>query len=138
MPCTTAWHPTDTHLHRVKATREQVPIMLDMLGRLCTLLQEQSNVFAYTERIKLTLAVDPGLRCVEIYGLSNTEVPGQEAKKARLEAAGKAYGDLHSRVTAELCRLCRLSEKRPGHYLDVPTQKWWHNHKRSAGHCHVD
>lgn len=136
MPCHTAWHPSDNDVYRVKVTREEVPVMLNMLGRLCTLLQEQSKLFGYIERIKMLMARNPGLKMVEIVGFENRELAGQKHIIERNSRAGKSYGDLHSAVTAELCRLCRRAEQVPGDFFDLPTQWWWMDHKRSGGHCH--
>lgn len=136
MPCHVAWHETDTDVEKVFTTAREVPKLMGMIKRLSEAMNVKSDVLEYEEVIaKLFDGGDLGVQVI-VVDFENKPVSGQDDQIAFNRRAGKAYGYLFDRIVAETCRLCKMSEKRPGKILNLQEAKWWHNHKKSAGHCH--
>lgn len=135
MPCHVAWHETDGAYDIVMRCRKEVPLMINWIRNLERWLKEESEI-GPEQRLEILdlMLQDPNVKLVAIHGIGNSIVAGQEKLIARLREAGQAYGALLDLVTREMCRLCVISERKSGKFLDIPMQKWWNNHRRSSGH----
>lgn len=137
MPCHVAWHPSDADILMVRRVRKEGRILCYHIRNLSTALEEPSDISSGIQAIMKVLEKPVPLEMVAISGLDShtTEDPKVVAEKVRkARAAAEVYRALFNTLTAEMCRLCKLSEQKPGKFLDRHMAEWWKQHRESAGH----
>ena len=137
MPCHTAYHPSDSDIGKVQRVRKEGRKLCYHIRTLSVALSAYSEVSQQMQAIMTHLEKPIPLEMVSIAGLDNhtTEHPRIVAAKVkRAREACMRYTVLFDRLVAEMCRLCVLSEKTKGKFLDAEMAVWWKDHKGSMGH----
>lgn len=134
MPCTVAWHPSDDDRSKVTRCREEAEFLCTVIRELEKFTGEKSRITP-EQRVKIVSLMGKNipLPVVQIRGLENYEVPGQEGTIAYLKKVGNDYGDLYTALTVEACRMCKLMFAVQGKNPRV-AQKFWNQHRCTRGH----
>lgn len=137
MPCHTAYHPSDSDISKVKMVRSEGRKLCYHIRTLSVALNSYSEISLHMQATMALLEKPIPLEMVGIAGFDNHTTEHPRIVAAKVKRAGEAcmrYTVLFDKLVAEMCRLCVLSEKTKGKFLDDDQAAWWKVHKRSLGH----